>query len=211
MTRILLVDDHKLMRMGLRALLEHNLDVEIVGDAGNGRMAVQMAERLQPDIVIMDAVMPILNGVEATRQIAAALPQVKILALSMHSEKRYVMEMLEAGATGYLLKTAALEQLEEAIDYVLRGELYLSTELAGTIIRNHVVRPSDRGPVALTPREREVVQLVAEGHTSRRIGETLHVSAKTVETHRRRIMRKLGFKSVAELTKYAIREGLTPL
>jgi len=211
---ILVVDDHQLMREGLRALIEKEEDMEVVAEAEDGRKAVQLATDVRPDVVILDVAMPDLNGVEAARQITTKSPGVKVLALSMYSDKRFVVGMLKAGASGYLLKDCASQELISAIRCVTEGEVYLSPKVAGVIV-GHFVRDrasDETSPFsALTPREREVLQLLAEGKNTREIAESLGVSVKTVETHRMQTMRKLDLHSVAELTKYAIREGLTSL
>jgi len=211
--RILIADDHKIFREGLRTLLSNQPGVVVVGEADNGRSTVVMTAELQPDVVIMDVAMPELNGVDATRRIVAEYPETKVLALSMHADRRFVTRMLTAGAHGYLLKDCAFEELTLAIQTVLADDVYLSPGVAGVVVRamqSRAVEPSSQAP-ELTPREREVLQLVAEGRTTRDIAHRLHVSVKTIETHRKQIMDKLELRSVAELTKYAVREGLTSL
>ena len=211
-TRILLADDHKIMRDGLRSLLEKQDDMEVVAEADNGRKAVQLAQDKKPDLVIMDISMPELNGIEATRQIVSTLPGVKVIALSMHSDKRFVAGMLQAGASGFLLKDCASQELTSAIRTVARDKHYLSPEIAGVMIEDYVSLANATESVttaSLTNREREVLQLIAEGWSTKDIASHLFVSIKTVETHRRQIMKKLDIHSVADLTKYAIREGLT--
>lgn len=211
--RILLVDDHQIMREGLRALLQEQPAMTVVGEAENGRKAVQLARELSPDIVIMDVTMPDMNGVEATLQIRAALPAVKVIALSIHSDRRFVIQMFRAGATGYLLKDCAFEELARAIQRVVEGQAYLSPGIAGVVVEELLRTAAHEGSgiPSLSSREREVLQLTAEGRSMKEIASALNVSVKTVETHRRQLMIKLGVNSVAELTKYAIREGLTPL
>lgn len=212
--RVLLADDHQMLRDALRSMLESEGRLQVVGEAGDGRKAVSMARTLAPDIVVMDITMPDLNGVDATHQIKAENPAVKVIALSRHSDRRYVLRMLEAGASGYVLKAAAYDELRRAIQVVSEGKSYLSPDITGIVVDAHVRPPRDADAsvdAALGPREREIVQLLAEGYTSPEIGKRLHISARTVETHRRNIMKKLGLHSVAELTKYAVREGLTPL
>jgi two-component system NarL family response regulator len=212
--RVLLADDHQMLRDTLRSMLESEGQIEVVGEAGDGRSAVSMARTLAPDIVVMDITMPDLNGVEATHQIKAENPKVKVIALSRHSDRRYVLRMLEAGASGYVLKAAAYDELRRAVAVVSQGKSYLSPEITGIVVDAHL-RPTTEVDTEvgqpLGPREREIVQLLAEGYTSPEIGRRLHISSRTVETHRRNIMKKLGLHSVAELTKYAIREGLTSL
>jgi len=214
-TRILIVDDHRITREGLRALLEKQAGVSVVGEAADGRDAVEAAERLHPDIVIMDVTMPNLNGVEATRRVLAVAPQARVIALSMHADQHFVKQMFDAGAAAYVLKEGAFEELTQAIQSTRGGETYISARIANVIIRDFVQGAPPRGPVVnaqvLSAREREVLQLIAEGKSTREIAALLSVGVKTVETHRRQIMIKLQMSSVAELTKYAIREGLTTL
>lgn len=213
-TKILLADDHKIVRDGLRALIEKEPNMEVVAEACDGRTTVQRAKEMMPHIIIIDIAMPDLNGIEATRQIVTDIPGVKIIALSMHSDRRFVIRMLESGASGYLLKDSAFEELSMAIKTVLSGKIYLSPAIAGVVVEN-VMRNSpqkvSRTTAELTPREREVLQLLAEGRTTKKIASQLNVSVKTVETHRRQVMEKLDIHSVAELTKWAVREGLTSL
>jgi DNA-binding NarL/FixJ family response regulator len=215
-TRLLLVDDHRIVREGLRMLLGDKVDIDIVGEAIDGREAVRLAADLSPDVVLMDVGMRGMNGIEATRQIVAARPDTKILALSMHNDGRFVGEMLRAGASGYLLKDCAAEEIAAAIRTVLGGQVYLSPAVSagGAGAAGGHVPEGRRGGGStslLTAREREVLQLVAEGKTSAAIAELLGVSIKTIETHRKQIMDKLGIRSIAGLTKYALREGLTNL
>lgn len=210
--RIMLVDDHSVVREGFRGLLQQQADMEVVGEAGDGRTGVRLAEELKPDVVVMDVAMQGLNGVEATRQVLKQVPDVKVLALSMHPGKRVVGEMLQAGALGYLTKSCALEELVHAVRTVAAGQTYLSSavEQPDGLGGSRPGRPST-GKTDLSQREREVLQLVAEGMSTKEVAATLHVSTKTIETHRSNIMRKLGIHSIAELTKFAVREGLTPL
>jgi DNA-binding NarL/FixJ family response regulator len=214
-TRILIADDHRIMREGLRALLGDHASITVVGEAEDGRKAVELAARLRPDIVIMDLTMPGLNGIEATRQIVAANPQIRVVALSIHADRRFVQQMFEAGASGYLLKEGAFEELARAIQTVAEGRAFVSPGIAGILIEDLVRHTASRGTPggspALSGREKEVLQLLAEGKSTKEIAAILRVGAKTVETHRRQIMLKLQLDSVAELTKYAIREGLTSL
>ena len=212
--KVLLVDDHQIIREGLRVMLEKEHDITIVGEAEDGRMAEQLAQELVPDVIIMDVAMPDLNGIEATRQITAKLSGVKIIALSMHNDRRFVLNMLKAGAAGYILKDDAFKSLSKAIRTVMINKSYLSNQIADMLdnhgfTSSHGMKSTD-GEL-LSSREREVLQLVAEGKTSNQIAEKLHISAKTVETHRQQVMFKLNIKNVAELTKYAVREGLTML
>ena len=211
---VLLADDHKIMRDGLRSLIEREPDMEVVGEAADGRRTVQLVRELSPDVVIMDVTMPHLNGLEATRQIVAEAPKVKVIALSMHSDRRFVAGMLRAGGSGYLLKDCAFEELVHAIRTVTANQAYLSPAITGIVVEDYVrhVPPRELSAFSvLTSREREVLQLLAEGQTTRGIASRLHTSVKTIETHRRHIMGKLDISGVAELTKYAIREGLTSL
>jgi len=210
--RVLIADDHQIMREGLRALLDKEPDIQVLGEAEDGRLIQRMARELQPDVIIMDVAMPDLNGIEATRQIVAELPRVKIIALSMHDDRRFVLNMFKAGAAGYMLKDCAFKDLAKAIRVVMSHKTFLSPEVADIVVKDYLSKtqpPEASAFNLLSPREREVLQLLAEGKTSALIGESLHISVKTVETHRQQIMLKLKIRSVAELTKYAIREGLT--
>jgi len=212
--RILLADDHKITRQGLRSLLEKQQDMEVVAEAEDGRTAVRLAGELSPNVVIMDVTMPDLNGVEATRQIVSQSPDVKIIALSMHSDTLFVTEMLRSGASGYLLKDCAFEELARAIHAVVADKTYLSPSVSGVVVDDYLHRLSKADfsdSQVLTDREREVLQLLAEGKSTKQIALKLHISVKTVETHRRQMMNKLDIHTVAELTKYAIRKGLTSL
>lgn len=213
--RVLIADDHKIMLAGLRSLLEKQTDFEVVGEADNGRKAVQMAQEKTPDVVVMDVSMPDLNGIEATMQIIESLPKTRVIALSMHSDKRFVMGMLRAGASGYLLKDCASQELANAIVQVAGGKKYLSPEITGVVIDDFLLGGSSEEVTTaaspLSPREREVLQLIAEGWSTKQIASHLYVSIKTIETHRRQIMKKLDLHAIADLTKYAIREGLTSI
>ena len=212
--RVLLADDHAIVREGLRALVDRLPDMEVVGEADNGRTTVVLAEKVKPTVVIMDVTMPDLNGIDATRQLLELVPDAKVVALSIHSDKRYVSGMLRAGARGYLLKESAFEELELAIRTVVKGRVYVSPRIAGVVVEDYVQQLSQTdGSVfsLLSPREREVLQLIGEGTNTKEIARRLHRSVKTIETHRQNIMAKLGVSSVAELVKYAIREGLTTL
>jgi len=212
--KVILADDHRIVRQGLHSLLEKELDMEVVGEADNGRATVEMARDLKPDVIVMDITMPELNGIEATRQVLADDSAVRVLALSMHSDKRFVSGVLGAGATGYLLKDCVLEELVRAIRVVVADQTYLSPGIAGIVVEGYMrYLPEAENSIlsALTAREREVLQLLAEGKTVKEIGYTLHLSVKTVETHRQQITKKLDIRTLAELTKYAIREGLTSL
>ncbi len=212
--RIILADDHKITRTGLKALLEQQDHMEVVGEAENGREAVRMAMERGPDVIVMDINMPELNGIEATRQIRTELPKTRVIALSMYSDKRYVAGMLKAGVSGYLLKNCAFDELVAAISAVMKGQNYMSPAVASTVMKDYAsILESNEDSLAsqLTAREREVLQLIAEGLSTKEIAARIHVSIKTVETHRQQIMRKLNAKSVAELTKIALREGITSL
>lgn len=212
--RIVIADDHRIVRQGLRSLVEKENDLEVVGMAANGRQALQMTRRLKPDVVIMDISMPDLNGIDATSQIVNEVPGVKVIALSMHSEKQLIDGMLRAGAAGYLLKESAFEELIKAIRIVCGGKKYLSPDVTDIVLRDYL-NPSIDNDYPLTPsltlREREVLQLIVEGCATKEVANRLSISIKTVESHRSRIMNKLGLHTVAELTKYAVRRGITSL
>ena len=212
--KVLLVDDHKMMRDGLRSLLEGFPDIEVVGEASDGRTALDLVRTLSPDVVVMDVGMAELNGVEATRRIRSEYANVKVIALSTHSDEGSVHHMLEAGACGYVLKIAAHDELLRAVRAASLGKSYLSPEIAGLVVERSTGPRAGRDVSAYTTlgaREREVLQLVAEGKTSGEMAKEMHISIKTVETHRRNIVQKLGLRGTAELTKYALREGLTSL
>jgi DNA-binding NarL/FixJ family response regulator len=212
--RIIIADDHKIMRDGLRSLLAQQKGMEVIEEAEDGRQAVRLALKLKPDIIIMDLSMPKLNGIDAIREISSSAPGVKALALSMHSDKRFISRALKEGASGYVLKDCAFEELNEAIKTVLSNQIYLSPQLIKIVIGDYVSHLlADNSSVisALTAREREILQLLAEGISAKEIAGTLNLSVKTIETHRSRLMEKLDVKSIAELTKIAIREGLTSL
>ena len=212
--RVLLSDDHRIVREGLRTLLDKEPNIEVVGEAEDGRSTIELVRKLRPQVVVMDITMPDLNGMDATRKIIEELPSVKVLALSMHTDQRFVERMLNAGAKGYLPKDCAFEELARAIRTVVSNETYLSPGIADIVRRDYLrqVRKADTSDLsALTTRERETLQLLAEGRTTKEIASHLEVSVKTIETYRQHIMQKLNLDSVAELTKYAIREGLTSL
>ena len=212
--KVLLADDHRIMREGLRSLIERESDMEVVAEAADGRRTVRLAQELSPDVALVDISMPELNGIEATGQIMSTDPEVKVLALSMHSDEHFVMGMLRAGASGYLLKDCAAEELCSAIRTVISEETYLSPKAASVVIQDYRRELSDvksARAAGLTAREREVLQLVAEGDTSKKIASQLDVSVKTIQAHRQQIMDKLGIHSVAGLTKYAIQKGITSL
>jgi two-component system response regulator NreC len=210
--RIILADDHTIVRHGLNKLIQQQGDMEVIAQAADGHSAVELTRELSPDMVIMDIGMPDLNGIDATGQIIHEFPQVKVIGLSMHSGKKFVIEMLKAGASGYLLKDCALEELTTAIQTVAAGKIYLSPAITDVVVENYVRNSTEKERSAfslLSQREREVLQLMAEGKTTKQIGRHLHISPKTVEGHRLRLMVKLNMDSVAKLTKYAIQEGLT--
>jgi DNA-binding NarL/FixJ family response regulator len=213
--RIILADDHKIVRSGLKSLLEDQSNLDVVGEAEDGRQAVSLAAKLSPDLVIMDITMPGLNGIDATRRMVREVKGLNVIALSMHRDTRYLVDMLEAGAKGYLLKDCDFDELVLAIRTVSNGGTYLSPAVSDLVARGLLAKRQSRVPEkkaqVLTPREREVVQMLSEGHSCREIADQLCISIKTVETHRQNIMQKLELRSLANLTKYALREGLTSL
>ena len=208
--RLLLCDDHRMMRDGLRAILEKE-GLEVVGEASNGHDVIELARRLRPDIVVMDISMPDLNGIDATRALVGELRGIKVIGLSMNADQRYVMAMFKAGAAGYLLKNGASEELIRAVRAVATDLTYVSPSIAAAVVDRAVAPPlvTATARKALSPREREVLQLLAEGNASKEIASRLNLSVATVESHRRQIVEKLDIHSIAQLTKYAIREGLT--
>jgi DNA-binding NarL/FixJ family response regulator len=213
--RVLLADDHNVLREGLRSLLQQEPDIDVVLDVADGRTAVNETQRLAPDVVVMDISMPGLNGIDATRKIAGDLFNAKVLCLSVHREKSLVQAMLEAGASGYLLKTSAADELIQAVRTVAEGGMYLSPPIAGDIVEQQF-RSTGTGNrstayTELTEREREVLQLVAEGCHTKEIADRLHISPKTVLAHLENMMRKLDVDSIASLTRYALREGISEL
>jgi len=212
--KILLVDDHKIVCNGLRTLLEKEADMKVVGEAADGRAALRLSQEIKPDVVVMDVSLPELNGCEATRKIIAKLPKVKVIALSMYSDRKFVYRMFKAGASGYLPKDSAFEELSRAIRAVVKDQMYVYPGITDTVVREFVrkvVETKSSVLSVLTDREREVLQLISEGQSTKEIAYELDVSVKTIESHRQKTMQKLGIKSIAELTKYAIREGLTSL
>lgn len=212
--RVLLADDHNIVRDGLKTLIEKEAGVEVIAEAENGRKAVHLAQELRPDVVIMDVTMPDMGGIEATREIMEQTPGVRVIGLSMHSDRRCVWGMLEAGACGYLLKDCAFEELATAIQNVAVGNTYLSPRIAELVVQGYLDKtpgPSHGLCSILTPRQRGVLQLLAEGMAAKEIASHLNVCIKTIETHRRNIMERLNVRSIAELTKYAVREGLVSL
>ena len=211
--RILLADDHNLIRQGLRSLLEKQADIEVVGEAAEGQAALNLAKETSPDIIVMDVSMPGLNGIEATRQIVSDNPEVKVLALSMYADKRFVIGMLRAGASGYMPKDCAFEELVQGIRAIVANEMYLSPTITATFVNSYLHQLNNDGAKfsPLTPKELEVLRLLAEGETTRDVANRLSVSVKTVETHRQHITEKLKLHSLADLVKYAIREGIASL
>jgi DNA-binding NarL/FixJ family response regulator len=212
--RILLADDHEIVRYGLRCLIEEQPDMEVVGDAVNGRMAINLTHKLRPDVVVMDISMPDMNGIEATRRIRKEIPDTKVIVLSMHHKRQFVIDMLKAGVSGYILKTKVHDDLIRAIKAAVANEVYLSSKITGIMAHDFTsnLSISDKsGSAVLTPREREVLQLISEGKSTKEIALHLNVSIKTIESTRRQIMQKLDIHNVADLTKYAINEGITTL
>lgn len=213
--RIILVDDHEIVRQGLRMLLHTDSNLELVADTGNGRDAVRLATELSPDVMVMDIAMPALNGVDATRQILSIRPTVKIVAMSAHIDSRTGVNMIQAGAVGLVPKLAAFDELKQAIRTVIEGKVYISPQLPADVaaaLKESVIAHHGNGVFGkITAREREVLQLMAEGRSTKQIAADLALSAKTIETHRRQLMSKLGLDNIAALTKYAVREGLTTL
>jgi two-component system response regulator NreC len=209
--KIILADDHAIVRHGLSKSFQQETNIEVVGQAKDGHSTIELVGELSPDVVVMDIGMPDLNGIEATRRITKDYPKVKVVGLSMHSSDKYIREMFRAGASGYLLKNCPFEELVEAIRTIVSGKTYISPSIGDMIIKEYASK-SDKEKSAfsiLSQREREVLQLFAEGKTTKQIGRRLHISPKTVEAHRLRIMNKLDIDNVAQLTKYAIQEGLT--
>ena len=207
--KLLLADDHEMLRSGLRALIERTPGMTVLGEAADGRTAVRMAAELRPDVVVMDVVMPELNGVDATRQIMTSQTGVRVICLTGRSDERVIGSALAAGATGFVRKESAFEELAAAVTSVMAGQKYVSPSLAAA-----AARPSDgdsTGHAKLSGREREVLQLISEGKATKEVAAALHVSVKTVETHRANLMNKLNMFSVAELTKYAVRQGMSAL
>jgi two-component system response regulator NreC len=215
MITVLLAEDHTIVRKGLRSLLDAEADIQVVGEAENGREAIDKVEQLLPDIVVMDIAMPGLNGLEATRQIKKRFPHVRILVLTVHTNEEYVLQILRAGASGYLVKQAAPTELISAIQAAHQGEAFLSPSISRKVVDDYILRAglTDEPDSfeKLTDREREVLQLIAEGASTREIAEQLHISVKTAETHRAHLMEKLDMRSTAELTQYAIRKGVISL
>ncbi|WP_338358604.1 response regulator transcription factor [Yeosuana marina] len=208
---ILLADDHKIVRNGLKSLIEKNKTLKVVGEVSNGREAIKFCEKFKPKVVIMDVAMDGLNGIEATKQIIHTDSTIKVIALSMHSEKQFVLGMLKAGAYGYLLKDSSSEELITAILAVARNEKYISQKIPNVLKDNIGAMDSNDNPDQLSTREREVLQLIAEGNSSKEIGELLFLSSKTVDVHRTNIMHKLNLFTLQDLTKYAVKNGISSL
>ena len=210
--KIILADDHKIIRDGLRTLIQRETDMDVIAEAEDGKMVVSLVHRLSPDLVIMDIVMPNMNGIDATRDIIKKHPNIKVIALSMHSDKRFVNGMFEAGASGYLLKDCAFEELATAVRAVMSDHTYLSPRITDVIINRYSEFDMHSAKSAvLTNREGEILRLLADGVSPKSIAANLHISVKTVQTHRQNIMRKLKINSGIELVKYAIREGVTTI
>lgn len=209
---VFIADDHKMFREGLKAQLGGVEDMVVVGEANNGHEAVKMAEQLEPDIVVLDIAMPLLNGIEATRHLVKTMPRVKIVILSMHADRIYVMEALKAGASGYMLKEESFEQLVEGVKTVLNGKIFLSKSLEELMVEDFVRQIRDGETVGssdpLTDREREVLQLIAEGKTSKEVADILGISVSTIDTHRKKIMDKLSIHNTAGLVKYALKHKI---
>jgi DNA-binding NarL/FixJ family response regulator len=213
-TKILIADDHKLMREGLRTLIEKQAELEVIAEAGDGRDAVRLTRELEPDVVIMDIAMPVLNGIEATHQIVGEFEKTKVIVLSMHADKRFVTKALKIGVSAYLLKDSAFKDLLQAIREVENNKIFLSPRITDIVINDYIHSSVSNDATVLyklSGREREVLQLIAEGKTTKEISLRLFVSTKTIESHRKKIMDKLDIHNVAELTKYAIREGIISL
>ncbi len=208
--KIMIVDDHKILRDGLRNMIEKYPNFKVVGEATDGREALKLSQSLKPDVVIMDVAMEGLNGVEATQQIVQQSPEIKIIGLSMHSNKRFILGMFKAGAYGYLLKDSDSSELIEAIKKVAQNKKYISQRISGAIV-DELISPTRKEETELSQREKEILQLIAEGKSSKEIAEILFLSSKTVDSHRKNIMDKLELYNIPDLTKYAIKTGLTTL
>jgi len=206
-TKILLADDHTIVRQGLKLIISSHADLQVIGEAANGREVLELAEKLKPDVILMDVAMPELNGIEATRRVHQISPRTKVLVLSMHKEAVYVREILKAGARGYILKDAIDTELISAIQSVARGDGYISPAISGTLLsdyRQNITNPLD----LLSSREREVLQLIAEGKTNKEVATRLNLSVYTVDSHRGKIMEKLNLHSTGELVRFAVKQGL---
>lgn len=215
MIKVLLAEDHTIVRKGLYALLKKEYDIQVIGEAGDGREAVEMVEKLRPDVVLMDISMPSLNGIEATRRIKKRFPNTKVLILTMHDSEEYIFQLLRIGASGYVVKMDAPEELVSAIHAVQRGHSFLSPAISKKFIHQQMRKAGTKIKTdsleRLTGREREILQLIAEGHSNREIAEMLYISIKTVETHRTHLMAKLNLHNTVEVTRYAIRKGIVNL
>lgn len=210
--KVVLAEDHTIVRQGLRSILEQQAGIEVIAEAENGRVAVRIAEQMKPDVVVMDFSMPDLNGLEATRQIKQRVPEVKILILTRHANQEYVESILRAGASGYMIKKSAAVELIIAIQSVNRGDYYLDPSISKTVIEGYLGQSEgETQEIKITPRQREVLQLIAEGHPNREIASLLHISVKTVDNHRANLMGKLDLNSTADLIQYAIRVGIISL
>lgn len=211
--RILAVDDHEIVRQGLCSLIENEVGMVVIGEAGDGETAMELACELEPDVIVMDVSMPGIDGIDTTRRIVGAVPCVKIVALSLYPRKSFIVEMLRAGALGYVLKDNSFDELAKAINTVMTGKVHLCPKAAGIIVDDYVLYPSGRisSEVELTQRQREILKMLAEGKPSKEVALILDIGTKTVDACRRRIMQKLNIQSIPELVKYAIRQGLTSL
>ncbi len=210
--RILVADNHGILRQGITALIEKQSDMEVIGEADNGLTAVEMARELRPDVVLMDVSMPVLNGIEATRQIKEELPETKVLALSVHAKREFVLDMVRAGVSGYMVKECVLDDLVRAIKIVMDNQSYLSPQIANIVLegitKDSIFDSANRFRETLTSKEKQILQLLTEGHPAKQVAAQLGLSVKTIEANRRQIMEKTDVDNLADLTKYAIRQGL---
>jgi DNA-binding NarL/FixJ family response regulator len=211
-TRVLLADDHNLVRAGIRSLLEKMTEIEVVAETGNGREAIELTKNLLPDVILMDIAIPGLNGLEALARLTKELPAVKVIILSMYANEEYVLQALRAGARGYLVKDVAVSELELAVRAVTRDEIHLSSRISRRVIASYLERLGNESSSLeeLTPRQREIIQLIAEGNSTKDIAFLLKISVKTVEAHRQQVMARLGIHDVVGLVRYAMRTGLVP-